>query len=331
MDYRMLPITSVHSRENQVRQVFDEEFIDELAASIQKDGVLVPIIVRGAKGGYEIVAGEQRWRAARKIGLKEIPVSIVNADEKKTTELALAENVKRKDLAGWEREDAIAAMWASGRYVSMKDLADALDVRAQHLKDILDARSLRHAEQLPGGASTRMITAVSSLDAETRKAILEAQEKGEMPKDIHKTGRLVTHLRKAPAKARPGLVKAHAAGDLPIETVEKVAGAVSDDIEVAQLVEAKRNLPEGEFNSIVAYVSGEKKQGRQPVVRVVVQGEVHLWNSYLNTVESARNALQILKPSKCSGWPKEQKKRLKAALLDIEEQAQAMVRSLEGF
>ncbi len=331
MDYRPLSIDSVYPRERQVRQVFDDEFIDELAASIRKEGILVPIIVRGMGDGYEIVAGEQRWRAAKKIGLSEVPVSIIDADEKRSTELAFLENVKRKDLAGWEREDAIAAMWASGRYGALAELAEVLDVRTKHLENVLAARDLRREEDLPNGASTRMITAISSLDAATRRTILAAQEKGDLPKDIHETTRLVSHIRKAPEMARPKLVEAYASRDLPMEAVEKVAEVVNDDVEVEQLVEAKRSLPPNEFSSVVSYVKGQKEKGKTPVIKTVIKGDVHIWNSYLNSVESIRDELATLKESKCAGWPVEERNRLMNALNDIEVQVQSMLRALGGY
>src|SRR2546422_3283690 len=110
MEYKTVPLVQVRTRESQVRQEFDQEFINELAQSIKRDGILVPIIVRAAGRGYEIVAGEQRWRAAKIAKLSEIPVALMEADDRRVLEVAMVENLKRKDLQGWEKEDAIAAM-----------------------------------------------------------------------------------------------------------------------------------------------------------------------------------------------------------------------------
>ena len=97
--YRLLPIHKVEPNRNQPRQDFDEEELNELAESITLHGIIQPLTVRELKNGYyQIIAGERRWRAARIAGLDEIPVVVVEADDKKVMELALIENLQRQDL-----------------------------------------------------------------------------------------------------------------------------------------------------------------------------------------------------------------------------------------
>ena len=94
-----LPISRVEPRKDQPRRVFDKEAISELAESIREYGILQPITVRALdKGYYQIIAGERRWRAAREAGLREVPVHIIEADDKLAAELALIENLQREDL-----------------------------------------------------------------------------------------------------------------------------------------------------------------------------------------------------------------------------------------
>lgn len=94
-----LPISRVEPRESQPRSNFDEASLQELADSIQEYGLIQPITVRRLDSGYyQIIAGERRWRAARIAGLREVPVRVVEADEKLATELALVENLQREDL-----------------------------------------------------------------------------------------------------------------------------------------------------------------------------------------------------------------------------------------
>ena len=94
-----LPIGKVEPRADQPRVSFDEEELQELADSIAQYGVIQPITVRRLEGGYyQIIAGERRWRAARMAGLTEIPVRVLEADDKLTAELALVENLQRSDL-----------------------------------------------------------------------------------------------------------------------------------------------------------------------------------------------------------------------------------------
>ena len=94
-----LPITSVENNTAQPRKDFDEEALAALADSIAQHGVLQPITVRKLSSGYyQIIAGERRWRAARMAGLREIPVTVIEADDRKAAELAMIENLQREDL-----------------------------------------------------------------------------------------------------------------------------------------------------------------------------------------------------------------------------------------
>ncbi len=94
-----VPIDYVSPNPDQPRTNFKKEEIEELGASIEKDGVLQPILVRMvAKNSYQIIAGERRWQACKLIGLKTVPIRIKEADDDKSLELALVENVQRSDL-----------------------------------------------------------------------------------------------------------------------------------------------------------------------------------------------------------------------------------------
>ena len=94
-----LPISQVESCSSQPRKHFDEASLAELAASIQEHGIIQPLTVRKlASGYYQIIAGERRWRAARLAGLSEVPVIVIEADDRKAAELAMIENLQREDL-----------------------------------------------------------------------------------------------------------------------------------------------------------------------------------------------------------------------------------------
>ena len=94
-----LPVSKIEPRAEQPRNVFDEEALQTLAESISRYGIIQPITVRPLDTGYyQIIAGERRWRAARLAGLEEVPVKIIEADDRKTAELALVENLQREDL-----------------------------------------------------------------------------------------------------------------------------------------------------------------------------------------------------------------------------------------
>ena len=91
-------ITKVEPNREQPRKNFDEDALEELAESIKQFGLLQPILVQDRKTYYEIIAGERRWRAAKKAGLKEVPVIIKNLTEQEIVEISLIENIQREDL-----------------------------------------------------------------------------------------------------------------------------------------------------------------------------------------------------------------------------------------
>ena len=94
-----LPLSKIEPRQEQPRDRFDEEALRELADSIAQYGLIQPIVARRLDSGYyQIIAGERRWRAARMAGLEEAPVRVIEADDRRTAELALVENLLREDL-----------------------------------------------------------------------------------------------------------------------------------------------------------------------------------------------------------------------------------------
>lgn len=94
----MLKLSLIQPNENQPRKSFDEDDLEELAASIREYGVIQPLIVKKQGPLYEIIAGERRWRAARMAGLKEVPVIIREMDERTSREVSIIENIQREDL-----------------------------------------------------------------------------------------------------------------------------------------------------------------------------------------------------------------------------------------
>lgn len=94
-----LPIAKVEPRSEQPREYFDQQALEDLADSIRQYGLIQPITVRKLDSGYyQIIAGERRWRASRMAGLTDIPVRVIEADDRRTAELALVENLQREDL-----------------------------------------------------------------------------------------------------------------------------------------------------------------------------------------------------------------------------------------
>lgn len=118
------PIAKVEPRAEQPRNRFDDDSLQELADSIAQYGLIQPITVRRREGGfYQIIAGERRWRAARLAGLSDVPVVIIEADDKKAMELALIENLQRADLN--PIEEALGYQELMGTYEMTQEQAAA--------------------------------------------------------------------------------------------------------------------------------------------------------------------------------------------------------------
>jgi ParB family chromosome partitioning protein len=120
-----MKINDIEPNVNQPRKVFDDEKIDDLAASIAEHGVLQPIIVTKKDDYYQIIAGERRWRASKKAGLKTIPAIVRDYDEKKIREVALIENIQRQDLNAVETAKAIKELMEEHQ-LTQEELAKTL-------------------------------------------------------------------------------------------------------------------------------------------------------------------------------------------------------------
>lgn len=108
--YFICPIEQIRPNRKQPRKHFALDKLEELAASIKENGIIQPLVVTHNNDGYEIIAGERRWRAAQKAGLHELPVVIREASDDAIMELALIENIQRQDLNAIEEANAYQAL-----------------------------------------------------------------------------------------------------------------------------------------------------------------------------------------------------------------------------
>ena len=105
-----IDINDIKPNSNQPRKVFDEEKLEDLAASIKEHGMIQPVVLRSVGAGYEIVAGERRWRAARKVGVKTIPCIVRELTDEENMLLAIIENMQREDLNPIEEAEGLSQM-----------------------------------------------------------------------------------------------------------------------------------------------------------------------------------------------------------------------------
>lgn len=131
-----IPVQGVSPNPKQPRTHFDEETIDSLAASIREVGILQPIVVRKVPGGYELIAGERRLRAARKAGLATIPAVVRDSGDTDTLREAIIENIHREDLGPIELAEAFRAL-LDDLGLKQESLAERLGVSRSHIANTI--------------------------------------------------------------------------------------------------------------------------------------------------------------------------------------------------
>lgn len=141
-----IPVQGVSPNPKQPRNHFDEETIDSLAASIREVGILQPIVVRRVPGGYELIAGERRLRAARKAGLATIPAVVRDSDDTDTLREAIIENIHREDLGPIELAEAFRAL-LDDLDLKQETLAERLGVSRSHIANTIRLLQLSPAVQ----------------------------------------------------------------------------------------------------------------------------------------------------------------------------------------
>lgn len=143
---RMLPVGALTPQPGQPRRVFDDAALEELSQSIATRGVLQPILVRPHGRNYQIVAGERRWRAAQRARLHEVPVIVRELDDADTFEIALLENIQRRDLNAIEEADAYKRLIGEFGH-TQEALAKLVHKSRSHIANLLRLLDLPEAVQ----------------------------------------------------------------------------------------------------------------------------------------------------------------------------------------
>ncbi len=200
-----LPIAFLQPNENQPRRIFNEDAIEELAASIKARGVLQPILVRPlGKDRYEIVAGERRWRAAQRAKLHEAPVLVRDLSDEETAEIALIENVQRVDLNPMEEAEAYKRLCDT--YKRTQDqIAKAVGKSRSHVANIMRLLTL------PDGARTAVLD--GSLSMGHARALIGSDDPDALCAMVLKDGLSVRQTE--------ALVKQSAAGEVEAPSNDK--------------------------------------------------------------------------------------------------------------
>jgi len=231
-----VPVSQVESYSGQPRKHFDEAALAELADSIREHGIIQPLTVRKlASGYYQIIAGERRWRAARIAGLSEIPVIVMEADDRKAAELAMIENLQREDLnpmeeaAGYQTlvETYHMTQEEAARRVGKSRSAVANVMRLLALSPAV--RKLVEDGSLSGGHARALLPLAAAMQEKAAKTVVAEQM------SVRQTEALVKRL-----------------------TAEKKELKPVDPDKVDYLAEAQRDLAQ-RMGRGVRIVSGRKK------------------------------------------------------------------------
>jgi ParB family chromosome partitioning protein len=189
----------------QPRRVFIKEALDELVASIKEHGVIEPLIVRKAEEGYELIAGERRWRAAREAGLKQVPVIVREATDLQALELGLIENLQRADLNVIEEAEGYQAL-ASKFSLTQDEIAKKVSKGRASIANALRLLALPKevkkfvSEGLLSAGHAKVLLALPTEPEQCRMAERVIKD-GLSVRDLE---RIIEHARKVPRKKTPG-------------------------------------------------------------------------------------------------------------------------------
>lgn len=205
-----LPIEQIEANPHQPRKDFDFKSLDELAASIKASGVIQPVIVRRNGAGYQLIAGERRWRAARQAGLDRIPAIVRDATDAQSLELALVENLLREDLNPIEEAEAYQKLLAQFGWIQ-EELAQRIgrdrssianSLRLLRLPDEIQA-DLRSGRLTMGHARALLALPTAAEQLRLRAEILAHDWSVRATEDSIRAGEELAHGRGlAPRKGR---------------------------------------------------------------------------------------------------------------------------------
>jgi len=190
-----IPIAAISPHPDQPRRKFDETALDELAQSISTRGVIQPIIVRPHGKGWQIVAGERRWRAAQRARLHEIPAIVRDFDETETLEVALIENIQRQDLNAIEEAEAYRRLVRDFGH-SQEELGKLVHKSRSHVANLL--RLLDLPERV------RRALAEEELSMGHARALVTAPDPEALAEEVIRRGLSVRETEALARDAKPG-------------------------------------------------------------------------------------------------------------------------------
>ena len=207
------PIEQVKPNPNQPRTNFKEEELEELAESIKKNGLLQPILVRKVGQGYEIIAGERRWQACKRLGLKTVPIRVKDVDDDETIALALIENIQRSDLNPIEEAYGYRRMMERGK-MTQSQVAQAVSKGRSTIANALrllelpeEAQQLLFEEQITAGHARAILSVPTK---EGRDKLTEKLVKEQLSvRETEAIARLLSNKKEKEQTERPKTPKSY--------------------------------------------------------------------------------------------------------------------------
>ena len=198
---KYIDINNIKPNANQPRKTFDEGKLEELADSIREHGLIQPLVVRKSTNGYEIVAGERRWRAARKIGIKKIPAIVRELSDEENMLLAIIENMQREDLDPIEEAEGISQMIETYG-LSQEQVSKSLGKSRPYITNQL--RLLKLPEEIrkmvsDGRLSSGHVRALITIDDEEKqiKLAVQAVEQGMSVRQVEALAKANKNVKKS--------------------------------------------------------------------------------------------------------------------------------------
>ncbi|WP_339821990.1 ParB/RepB/Spo0J family partition protein [uncultured Parasphingorhabdus sp.] len=208
---RSIAVSDIRPNPDQPRQTFNTDALDELADSMRQRGVIQPIVVRPHGKNFQIVAGERRWRAAQRARLHQIPAVVRNLNDEETLEIAIVENVQRKDLNAIEEAEAYARLSTEYGH-SQSRLAEIVGKSRSHIANLM--RLL----ELPNGVKSLVVD--EKLSMGHARALINAPHAEELATQIVKQGLSVRDVER--------LVRKSLGGDKPLSAKKQAALSETD-------------------------------------------------------------------------------------------------------
>lgn len=214
-----IPVAQIRPHPGQPRRHFEEAALDELARSIGMRGVIQPIVVRPHEGGYQIVAGERRWRAAQRAQLHEIPAIVREFSEAETLEVALVENIQRQDLNAIEEAEAYQKLIAEFGH-SQEALGKIVHKSRSHVANLIRLLDLP--------PSVREAVADGRLSMGHARALITASDPASLAAEVIAKGLSVRETEQLAREAKPKAPKQapieYKGGNADVDALERQLG-----------------------------------------------------------------------------------------------------------